>query len=198
VLIYYVHTDHLNTPRRVTRPSDNKLMWSWYSDPFGTDLPNENPAAGGTFKYNLRFPGQLYDSHAGLSQNYFRDYDPAIGRYVESDPIGLTGGVNTYGYVGSNAGMLTDALGLRIDWGHWTFTNPRVLENFAGLNNEIVASGIPDDCFTLRVTGGDRFRDLANPIVHRSMTPPLQRGGEFRSTESSFGGEGRSGNRFRD
>jgi RHS repeat-associated protein len=62
-------------------------MWTWYSDAFGADLPNENPAAGGTFKYNLRFPGQLYDSHAGLSQNYFRDYDPAIGRYVESDPI---------------------------------------------------------------------------------------------------------------
>jgi RHS repeat-associated protein len=97
-LIYYVHTDHLNTPRRVTRPSDNKLMWTWYSDAFGADLPNQNPAAGGTFKYNLRFPGQLYDSHAGLNQNYFRDYDPAIGRYVESDPIGLKGGINTYAY----------------------------------------------------------------------------------------------------
>ena len=86
-LIYYVHTDHLDTPRRVTRPSDNQLMWIWYSDPFGTEPPNENPAGGGTFKYNLRFPGQLYDSHAGLNQNYFRDYDPAIGRYVQSDPI---------------------------------------------------------------------------------------------------------------
>ena len=59
-------------------------------------LPNENPAGGGTFKYNLRFPGQLYDSHAGLNQNYFRDYDPAIGRYVQSDPIGLLGGFGTY------------------------------------------------------------------------------------------------------
>ena len=78
------------TTRRVTRPSDNKLMWTWYSDVFGADLPNENPASGGTFKYNPRFPGQIYDSHAGLNQNYFRDYDPAIGRYVESDPIGLS------------------------------------------------------------------------------------------------------------
>lgn len=111
-LIYYVHTDHLNTPRRVTRPSDNKLMWTWYSDPFGTDLPNENPASGGTFKYNLRFPGQLYDSHAGLNQNYFRDYDPQIGRYVESDPIGLRGGVNTYAYVGNNPISGIDPLGL--------------------------------------------------------------------------------------
>jgi RHS repeat-associated protein len=87
-------------------------MWSWYSDPFGTDLPNENPAAGGTFKYNLRFPGQLYDSHAGLNQNYFRDYDPAIGRYVESDPIGFDGGINTYAYVGSNPLAKSDLTGL--------------------------------------------------------------------------------------
>jgi RHS repeat-associated protein len=88
-------------------------MWSWYSDPFGTDLPNENPAAGGTFKYNLRFPGQLYDSHAGLNQNYFRDYDPAIGRYVESDPIGLEGGANTYSYVDSIPTLLGDPAGLK-------------------------------------------------------------------------------------
>jgi RHS repeat-associated protein len=112
--IYYVHTDHLDTPRRVSRPSDNQLIWTWYSDPFGTDLPNENPAAGGTFKYNLRFPGQLYDGHAGLNQNYFRDYDPAIGRYVQSDPIGLTGGINTFSYVASNPMSLIDPRGLEI------------------------------------------------------------------------------------
>jgi RHS repeat-associated protein len=87
-------------------------MWSWYSDPFGTDLPNENPAAGGTFKYNLRFPGQLYDSQAGLSQNYFRDYDSAIGRYVENDPIGLPGGLNTYAYVGGSPIRYFDPYGL--------------------------------------------------------------------------------------
>jgi len=111
VVVYYVHSDHLNTPRRVTRPSDNKLMWTWYSDPFGTDLPNENPAGGGTFKYNLRFPGQLYDSHAGLNQNYFRDYDPAIGRYVESDPIGLSGGASAYPYAADAPTARTDPTG---------------------------------------------------------------------------------------
>jgi RHS repeat-associated protein len=111
-VVYYVHTDHLNTPRRVTRPSDNKLMWTWYADPFGSELPNENPASGGTFKYNLRFPGQLYDSHAGLSQNYFRDYDPAIGRYVESDPVGLYGGLNTYLYGLANPNQESDKFGL--------------------------------------------------------------------------------------
>jgi RHS repeat-associated protein len=112
VSLYYVHTDHLNSPIRITRPSDNKLMWSWYASPFGTDLPNENPASGGTFKYNLRFAGQLYDSHAGLHQNYFRDYDPAVGRYVESDPLGLKAGINTYAYVDGNPISFFDPNGL--------------------------------------------------------------------------------------
>jgi RHS repeat-associated protein len=83
--IFYVHTDQLNTPRAVTRPSDNMLMWSWYSDPFGTDAANENPSGAGTFKYNLRFPGQVFDGQAGLHANGYRDcYDPAIGRYCQS------------------------------------------------------------------------------------------------------------------
>ena len=47
----------------------------------------------------------------GKHYNYFRDYDPAIGRYVESDPIGLDGGINTYGYVDGNSLVLTDETG---------------------------------------------------------------------------------------
>jgi RHS repeat-associated protein len=56
--------------------------------------------------------GQIADSQARLNQNYFRDYDPAVGRYVESDPIGLYGGINTYGYVGSNPLTYVDPWGL--------------------------------------------------------------------------------------
>ena len=82
--LWYVHTDHLNTPRRISRPSDNKLRWRWDPTPFGEGLPNENPQALGVFKYHLRFPGQYFDIETNLAYNYFRDYDPAIGRYVES------------------------------------------------------------------------------------------------------------------
>jgi RHS repeat-associated protein len=97
VAIYYVQTDHLNTPIRVTRPSDNALIWTWYTSPFGTDAANENPSGAGAFKYDLRFAGQLYNPQAGLHYNYFRDYDPYTGRYVESDPIGLKGAsLSTY------------------------------------------------------------------------------------------------------
>jgi RHS repeat-associated protein len=97
--IFYVHADHLNTPRKVTRPSDNKLRWRWDPTPFGTATPNQNPQNLGAFGYNLRFPGQYYDAESGLNYNYFRDYDPQTGRYVQSDPIGLLGGLNTYSYV---------------------------------------------------------------------------------------------------
>src|SRR6202041_1073968 len=65
VSIYYVHTDHLGTPRKITRPSDNGLMWRWDPDTFGNLPPNTNPAGLGTFTYNLRFPGQYYDAETG-------------------------------------------------------------------------------------------------------------------------------------
>jgi RHS repeat-associated protein len=86
--IFYVHTDHLNTPRKITRPSDNKLRWRWDPDAFGNGAPNENPQAVGAFKYSLRFPGQIYQEESGLYYNYFRDYDPATGRYSQADRMG--------------------------------------------------------------------------------------------------------------
>jgi RHS repeat-associated protein len=100
VNLFYIHTDHLNTPRRISRPSDNVVMWRWDSDPFGSAAANED-ADGDTvtFGANLRFPGQYFDGESELSYNYFRDYDPTIGRYIQSDPIGLKGGTNTYAYV---------------------------------------------------------------------------------------------------
>jgi RHS repeat-associated protein len=108
---FYVHADHLNTPRKVTRPSDNKPVWTWESEAFGNTLPNENPSNLGSFAYNLRFPGQYYDQETGLNYNYFRDYDSSNGRYTTSDPIGLAGGINTYAYVGGNPVNFTDPKG---------------------------------------------------------------------------------------
>jgi len=73
---------------------------------------------GSSFTYNLRFPGQYYDSETGLHYNYFRTYDPSTGRYLESDPIGLQGGLNTYGYAMGNPLLFIDPLGLEIV-GQW-------------------------------------------------------------------------------
>jgi RHS repeat-associated protein len=90
--IYYIHTDHLGTPRLITNQA-GQVLWRWdNSEPFGDSLPN------GSITFNLRFAGQYFDAETGLHYNYFRDYDPASGRFIESDPIGLLGGINTYLY----------------------------------------------------------------------------------------------------
>ncbi len=113
--IYYVHPDHLGTPRMITRASDNAIVWRWdNAEPFGDSQPNEDPSGVGRFAYNLRFPGQYFDSETGTMYNYFRDYDPSIGRYVESDPIGLRAGLNTYAYVRGNPLSLMDPDGLQV------------------------------------------------------------------------------------
>ncbi len=88
-------------------------MWRWdQQEPFGVNVPDENPSGLGAFDLPLRLPGQYFDKETNLHYNYFRDYDPSIGRYGESDPIGLKGGLNTYTYVRSNPLPLTDPLGL--------------------------------------------------------------------------------------
>jgi RHS repeat-associated protein len=108
---YYVWADHLGTPRMISDTS-NQARWEWaHNDPFGNNLPDENPAGAGAFAFNLRFPGQYFDSETGKHYNYFRDYDPAIGRYVQSDPIGLEGGINTYAYGYNSPVRFTDPTG---------------------------------------------------------------------------------------
>jgi RHS repeat-associated protein len=116
---FYVHPDHLGTPRVVTKPTDNKKVWEWQSQPFGEGAANENPQnltgaalTAGQFRYNLRFPGQVFDAETNKHYNYFRDYDPALGRYLESDPIGLYGGINSFIYVDAKPIAKSDPKGL--------------------------------------------------------------------------------------
>ena len=70
------------------------------------------PTKFAEFPYNLRFPGQYYMAETGLNQNVNRDYDPLTGKYVESDPIGLIGGINTYAYGGGSPTDFVDPSGL--------------------------------------------------------------------------------------
>jgi RHS repeat-associated protein len=104
-VIYYVHTDQLNRPQKMTDASAS-VVWDGVFDPFG----NVTSVTGAATNL-LMFPGQYYDSETQLSQNWFRDYDPTIGRYIQPDPIGLLGGINTYTYVDGNPLNWDDPLG---------------------------------------------------------------------------------------
>lgn len=111
--VSYVYADHLDTPRVIVRSSDHAIQWRWDSaEPFGATVPNQNPSGLGAFVFNQRFPGQLYDAETGNFQNWHRDYNPRTGRYLQSDPIGLQGGINTYAYANGNPISNIDPLGL--------------------------------------------------------------------------------------
>ncbi|MHA6890516.1 RHS repeat-associated core domain-containing protein [Ralstonia pseudosolanacearum] len=112
---YYVYADQIDTPRVIT-DTNNLMVWRWdQADPFGVAAPDENPSGLGVFTYNLRFPGQVFDAETGKHYNANRDYDPASGRYIQSDPIGLNGGQwSTYGYVGGAPLTNSDPAGLQV------------------------------------------------------------------------------------
>lgn len=107
--IYFMHTDRLGTPDRVTG-SGFTVVWNALYNPFG-----DNPIGGvsGTLAtQSLRLPGQYFDPETGYNHNGFRDYAGTLTRYVQTDPIGLAGGMNTYQYVRGNPFKYTDPRGL--------------------------------------------------------------------------------------
>ena len=122
---YAVHSDHLNTPRKLTQ-ADGQVVWQWAYSAFGDEQPttaakrftNEmtTPNHGSTsiadVTFNLRYPGQYFDKETNLHYNYFRTYAPDMGRYTQGDPIGLQGGWNRFGYVDSDPLGYFDSDGL--------------------------------------------------------------------------------------
>jgi RHS repeat-associated protein len=108
---YFYHNDHIGTPQKLTSVS-GAVVWSAKYSSFG-----EASVDVGTVTNNLRFAGQYHEEETGLHYNYHRYYDPATGRYLTSDPIGLQGGINPFTYAGNNPANLIDPKGLFVAGG---------------------------------------------------------------------------------
>ena len=164
---YAIHSDHLNTPRKLTQ-ADGQAAWQWAYSAFGeeqpttgakrftneTTTPNTGAASIPEVTFNLRYPGQYFDSETKLHYNHFRSYSPGMGgRYTQFDPIGLDGGPNGFLYASANPLSFVDPDGLQ-------FLD---LTTFAGLRRETTL----DDA----VRAGAWTRAVTLPAVTAGLTP---------------------------
>lgn len=179
IRIYFIHADHLNTPRVIVN-QNNTPVWRWENThAFGANLPDEDPDSNNKlFEYHSRFSGQYFDKETNLHYNYFRYYEPETGRYISPDPIGLAGGMNVFGYVGQNPMKWTDPLGLAslvtdMTSGTTTF-DPRPED----------PSGIP---FTIQTRNGVDRRAL--PGAQDAFSTPAVRV-RYRAPSKSYGPNG--------
>jgi RHS repeat-associated protein len=133
---YAIHDDQVGRPEAVTNGS-GAVVWRAQNFAFTQNVTNAGIAL------NLGFPGQYYDAETSAWNNGFRDYKSTLGRYVESDPIGLGGGVNTYSYVGGNPLSYIDSLGLCKCQGAGHAPDPSVYQQRGSLANNMTNSYTP-------------------------------------------------------
>ena len=103
-----LYADHLGTVRAVLNSAGTSTYtWPWLNNAFG-----EQPMSGSSAFYT-RFPGQYFDEETGLFYNHNRFYDGMTDHELQSDPMGLDGGISTYAYAYGDPLNEVDPLGLR-------------------------------------------------------------------------------------
>lgn len=168
----YVLADGLGTPR-VIKDDAGSVQWQWLYQ--GNSFGEKQPASATGYTFNPRFPGQYYDAESTLHQNIRRDFDPSIGRYVQSDPLGLNGGINTYAYVTSTPLSSTDALGLACNT-HGCWNTPDELASadigdYAGYYAKACAAGDKYACRAGEVATdtGNGIRGMLSEVTNRKL-----------------------------
>jgi len=156
--IIYLYADQLMTNRLAT-DATRAVVWRWEGEAFGNTPAQE--LAG--IRVNLRFPGQYFDADSGLYYNHFRYYDPNIGRYITVDPIGLGGGLNTYGYASQNPLMYIDPYGLS----NWPLLPQGIVDATSGFG----------DALSFGVTDWVRDQIGTNYVV--DVCSPFYKGGKY-------------------
>lgn len=111
--LYFIEVDHLNTPRLIA-DATGQTVWKWdQTEPFADSVADENPSGVGPFEFPLRRAGEYADKESNAFYNSFRDLDPALGRYMQFDLLGLSAGLNGYLHVQASPLLLTDPRGLQ-------------------------------------------------------------------------------------
>ncbi|MGO4703498.1 RHS repeat-associated core domain-containing protein [Dyella sp. 2RAB6] len=168
--VSYVHADALGTPRVVTDGTGAAVwQWSYQANSFGEKAPSTASMA-----LNLRYPGQYFDAESWLAYNVNRYYEPKTGRYGQSDPLGLDGGLTTYLYVNGSPLVASDPLGL-------------IGPQQTTIQNKIEVAIARGDTETL-----ETLLEVANPeqqaLIRKALTPArdlirasLKRSGSYAS-----------------
>ncbi|HAS6511270.1 TPA: hypothetical protein GRR49_25940, partial [Vibrio parahaemolyticus] len=164
--VYHVHNDHLGTPQALTDEL-GEVVWKAQYTPFGRASVTTELVT-----FNLRFPGQYFDTETGLHYNWHRYYDPSLGRYLQSDRLGLFDGMDTYGYVRGNPLSSIDPTG-EFAWG----------VVFAGIDlaYQLYDNGGKIDCVNwgdvgLAALGGGMFNAVKVAKVHRFKSAVTTKG----------------------
>ena len=169
---HYLHTDHLYTPILATN-KEGSITWKAVQEAFGA----MNTLNQSRISMNLRFPGQYYDVETGTHYNFHRDYRPNAGRYVQSDPIGLKGGVNTFGYAYQNPinnfdsdGRLVWLLGLGALGGTGA-TGATAVGASAGLTAAVNLAGMAGTVAIINSLSNNREEEADNSCDEFECTP---------------------------